>query len=94
MCSAHHQADLVHRQPLHRTRRAQPAAVQRRKSVGDFQQFIQILADDHHGRAIRRAVEFSEGRVHEKIRDKLAELHRQEESLLAGAAVPEEIPAR
>lgn len=44
--------------------------------------------------AIRRAVEFSEGRVHEKIRDKLAELHRQEASLLAGPARPEEIPAR
>ncbi len=43
--------------------------------------------------AIRRAVEFAEGCVHEKISDKLAELHREEASLLAGPVVPEEIPA-
>ncbi len=42
--------------------------------------------------AIRRAVEFAEAQVHEKIRDKLAELHRQEASLLAGPVQPEEIP--
>ncbi len=34
--------------------------------------------------AIRRAVEFSNARLDHKIRDKLAELHSQEERLLAG----------
>src|SRR6185295_3532208 len=40
--------------------------------------------------AIRRAVEFSEARVHEKISEKLAEVHQQEESLLGGPAAREE----
>jgi glycerol-3-phosphate acyltransferase PlsX len=41
--------------------------------------------------AVRRASEFAEGRVHEKIRDRMAELHSQEE-LLAGRPAPVAAP--
>ena len=48
MCPAHHQPDLLHRQPLHRARFGQPPRIQRREHVRHFQQFIQVLADHHH----------------------------------------------
>jgi glycerol-3-phosphate acyltransferase PlsX len=43
--------------------------------------------------AIRRAVEFATAAVAEKIRDKVAELHSQEERLLGGLAGHQEISA-
>ena len=57
MRAAHHQADLVHRQALRWPGLGQPAAVQRRKTVGNFQQLIQILADHHYCRPLCRPVD-------------------------------------
>lgn len=44
--------------------------------------------------AIRRAVEFSEARLHHKIHDKIAELHNQEARLLETHQVSQEKPPR
>ena len=57
MCATEHQTDPLHREASGRYGGGQGAFVQGSKTVGDFQNLVEVLGDNNNGRAFAREVQ-------------------------------------